>query len=182
MYDTNNWCHIKWLCICKEVMQNIMLTTCCVALNAHGGSSVQWICVTGWHTDTRKNDWWENMGLNEYLEPPALVLGGQVVPVYIMVGEEGGQAVERKSPPAADPEGLVNVRSLSRVYPERMLNHSALYTTGHCVPPVHSLLPRLYLVKFGQNVHSQSSNYFLQSRARTTAALQMAEAVQWLRL
>lgn len=59
-----------------------------------------------------------------------------------------GSGEEEPSSSYSDPAGLVHMRSLSRVYPERLLNHPVLYTAGHCVPPMYSVaILRLYLVK-----------------------------------
>lgn len=84
----------------------------------------------------------------------------------------GGEGEPSRS--YADLVGLVPVRSLSRAYPERTLNHPVLYTAGHFVPPAYPVaFPRLYLVK----MFILSSNSFLQRGASVTTALRMAEAV-----
>lgn len=102
MYDIK-----KWLCVCKEVIHDIMLTPCCVVLNAREASNMQLTCGTGQDTDPWRKDWWENVDLKESLEPSAmsswgeLALGGPVVPIDLMPGVEGGQAVGKESPVAA---------------------------------------------------------------------------------
>lgn len=115
--------------------------------------SKQLTYVSGQDTDSRKGDWWRNRALSESLELSAmawqvdLALGGQVVSVYLMAGEEGVQSVRRKSLAAAM---LILWDLCTWNHPAESTQRvfQVLYTTGHGVPPMHSVaIPRLYLVK-----------------------------------
>lgn len=92
------------------------------------------------------------MDLKESLEPSAVACWGELA-----LGPDRPDVRGRRWPGSwegepsssyTDPVGLVHMRSLSRVYPERTLNHPVLYTPGHAVPPTYPVaISRLYLVK-----------------------------------
>lgn len=101
-----------------------------------------------------------------------LALGGQVVSVYLMAGEEGVRSEGRKSPAAAGSCGTCAREITLQSLPRECFNRSLCSTHVLCSNPK---------ALFGQNVYSQSSNVFLQRRASASMALRTAEAVWWLK-
>lgn len=119
--------------------------------------------VTGQDKYTRKKDWWENRALNESKEPSAVAWWGDPALAEFMSGERlSRQWGEQSNSSDTDPEGSVHVRSLSWVYPERMLNHPFPYSTAQlCSTRLFCINPK---ASFGQNVLYQSRN--LQEKSK----------------
>lgn len=158
---------MEWLCISKEVMLSIVLTPPSVSPSAHGDLACGWLVWQG-KTDTPGRKTGGKTGVWMSLRSHQLWPDGEIQPWEGRLTSCRGERVSRQweeepSSSYTDPEGSVHMRSLSRVYPERMLNHPVLYCTGCCVPPICSVsILRLYLIKM---FFSQSSTCFLQRRA-----------------